>query len=149
MDIQEFLNSQKKVWAEQSRDKGAMCADDIIIALKSIKDKDKTVIIIMNDERYISDFAGDSWRGSYDLPAISYEEYNEDEDNGYSVKTVIENLKEIDGMEVTGYKGGDFTLSKFDPLFVANYGSSNDCTAIVDIFEIDEFVICRTKQDMY
>jgi hypothetical protein len=52
-------------------------------------------------------------------------------------------------MEVEGYKGGDYILNKEDPLFIANYGESNNCTAIIDIIESDDFIICLTKQDMY
>ena len=145
LDIKDFIEIQKKQWAKESNNKGAMSAEEIISKLKEFKNSNKLIIIEMNNKIFTSDFAADSWRGSYNLPAISYCTSKD----GCTVNTAIENLKEIDGMEVTGYKGGDYTLNKEDPLFIANYGESNNCTAIVDIVESDEFIICLTKQDMY
>ena len=145
LDIKDFIEIQKKQWAKESKDKGAMSAEDIILKLEEFKDSKKLIIIEMNDEIFTSDFAADSWRGSYNLPSIEY--YSGD--SGCSVDSAIEDLQEIDGMKVSGYKGGDYTLNKEDPLFIANYGESNNCTAIVDIVESDEFIICLTKQDMY
>ena len=145
LDIKDFIEIQKKQWAKESNNKGAMSAEEIISKLEEFKDSNKLVFIEMNSEIFTSDFAADSWRGSYNLPAIEY--YSGD--SGCSIEIAIENLQEIDGMEVSGYKGGDYTLNKEDPLFIANYGESNNCTAIVDIVETDEFIICLTKQDMY
>lgn len=147
MTIEEIVEMKKKEWADNSREMGALSTAQIIEIFEEIKDKDKTVIIVMNDDRYVSDFSGDSWRGSYNLPAIWYKVFTSG--SGYSVKTALENLREIDGMDVQGYKGGEYTLSKFDPLFVANYGCSNNCTAIVEIIECEDNIVCLTKTDMY
>lgn len=145
LDIQNLIEIQKKQWAKESNNKGAMSAEEIISKLKEFKDSNKLIVIKMNNEIFTSDFAAYSWRGSYNLPAIKYYSV----DSGCSVDSAIEDLQEIDGMKVSGYKGGDYTLKKEDPLFIANYGESNNCTAIVDIVESDEFIICLTKQDMY
>lgn len=145
LDIQDFIEIQKKQWAKESNDKGAMSAEEIISKLKEFKDSKKLIIIEMNSEIFTSDFAADSWRGSYNLPSIEYYSGN----SGCSIESAIENLQEIDGMKVEGYKGGDYVLNKEDPLFIANYGCSNNCTAIVDIQETDDFIICLTEQDMY
>ena len=145
LDIKDFIEIQKKQWAKDSLNKGAMSAEEIINKLEEFKDSNKLIIIEMNNEIFTSDFAADSWRGSYNLPAIEYYSGK----SGCSVNSAIENLQEIDGMKVSGYKGGDYVLNEEDPLFIANYGDSNNCTAIVDIIESDEFIICLTKQDMY
>lgn len=145
LDIKDFIEIQKKQWAKDSLNKGAMSAEEIINKLEEFKDSNKLIIIEMNNEIFTSDFAADSWRGSYNLPAIEYYSGK----GGCSTKSAIENLQEIDGLKVEGYKGGDFILNKKDQLFIANYGDSNNCTAIVDIIESDEFIICLTKQDMY
>ena len=139
--IEEFKNSFKN----ESLDKGAMSANDIIEKLKEFESTNKLVVIEMNNEIYTSDFNADSWRGSYSLPAIGY---NYD-DSGVSIETAIDNLNEVNGMEVTGYKGGEYQLAADDPIFVANYGESNNCTAIVDIVEIENYIVCLTKEDMY
>ena len=145
LDIQQFIEDSKLKWAKESNDKGAMSAEEIISKLEEFKDSNKLVVIEMNNKIFTSDFAADSWRGSYNLPSIEY--YNSD--SGCSVESAIENLQEIDGMQVTGYKGGSYIFRDIDPLFIANYGESNNCTAIVDIIESDDFIICLTKQDMY
>ena len=145
LDIQQFIEDSKLKWAKESNDKDAMSAEEIISKLEEFKDSNKLVVIEMNNKIFTSDFSADSWRGSYNLPSIEY--YNSD--SGCSVESAIENLQEIDGMQVTGYKGGDYVLNKEDPLFIANYGESNNCTAIVDIQETNDFIICLTKQDMY
>lgn len=145
LNIQDFIEIQKKQWTKDSLNKGAMSVEKIISKLKEFKNSKKKVIIEMNSEIFTSDFCADSWRGSYNLPAIEYCSGNK----GCEVASAIENLNEINGMYVTGWKGGDFILDKEDPLFIANAGSSNNCTAIVDIAESDEFIICLTKQDMY
>lgn len=145
LDIQKIVNDSKLEWKKDSLNKGAMSAEEIINKLEEFKDLKKLVVIEMNNKIFTSDFNADSWRGSYNLPAIEYYSGK----SGCSVDSAIENLQKIDGMEVEGYKGGDYVLSKEDPLFIANYGDSNNCTAIVDIIESDEFIICLTKQDMY
>ena len=139
--IKEFKNNFKN----ESLDKGAMSANDIIEKLKEFESTNKLVVIEMNNKIYTSDFDADSWRGSYDLPSISYSE----DDSGVSIDTAIENLNEVNGMEVIGYKGGQYKLYADDPIFVANYGESNNCTAIVDIVEIKDYIVCLTKEDMY
>lgn len=145
LDIQKIVNNSKAQWANDSIKKGAMSTEDILEKLKEYKNYNKNIIIEMNGDLFTTFFEADSWRGSYNLPAISYC-YSKDE---CTVNTAIKNLKEIDGMHVSGYKGGDYVLNKKDPLFIANYGESNNCTAIVGIVETSDFIVCLTKEDMY
>jgi hypothetical protein len=144
-DIQQLLAESKQQWAKESIDKGAMSTNDIIGKLEDLKVTCTNVIIDMNGSLHTSCFEADSWRGSYNLPAISYYQSSD----GCSIDEAIVNLKEIDGMDVTGYKGGDYTLNADDPLFIANYGYSNDCTAIIDIIEYNGIAVCLTSTDMY
>lgn len=134
-----------KEWAKDSVEKGAMTANKLISKFEEFKDSNKQVIIEMDGDLYTSIFAANSWRGSYNLPAIDYKLDKE----GYPLDAVIENLKNLDGTEVIRYKGGDFTLSGDDPIFIANYEELNNCTAIVDVVETIDYIVCITKQDMY
>ena len=143
--MQELIKEFKNAWKDESLDKGAMSAKEIIEKLTEFESTNKLVVIKMNNEIYTSNFDADSWRGSYNLPSISYSEDN----SGVSIDTAIENLNEVNRMEVTGYKGGKYQLNADDPIFVANYGESNNCTAIVDIVEIENYIVCLTKEDMY
>ena len=134
-----------KQWAKDSVEKGAMTANELISKFEEFKDSNKPVIIEMYRNLYTSAFVANYWRGSYNLPAISCKLDKE----GYPLDAVIENLKNLDGTEVTGYKGRNFTLSGDDPIFIANYGKLNNCTAIVDVVETIDYIVCITKQDMY
>ena len=147
--MRKFIEAMKKEWAKEwakdSVEKGAMTANELISRFEKFKDSNKPVIIEMDGDLYTSIFVANYWRGSYNLPAIDYELDKE----GYPLYAVIENLKNLDGTEVTVYKSGDFTLSGDDPIFVANYGKLNNCTAIVDVVETINYIVCITKQDMY
>lgn len=144
-DIQKKIEEQKAQYAKESIDKGAMSSQDIRRKLQDFKNSSKNIIIEMNGNLFTSFFEVDSWRGSYNLPAVSYC----DSLYGCTVHTAIHNLNEVDGMKVTGYKGGNYSLNEEDPLFIANYGDSNYCTAIIDIIETSDFIVCLTEQDMY
>ena len=143
--IEAMKKELAKEWAKDSVEKGAMTANELISKFEEFKDSNKPVIIEMDGNLYTSVFVANSWRGSYSLPAIDYKLDKE----GYPLDDAIENLKNLDGTEVTGYKGGDFTLSGDDPIFVANYGKLNNCTAIVDVVETIDYIVCITKRDMY
>lgn len=144
--MRNLIKAMEKEWAKDSVEKGAMTANELIYKFEEFKMMvNKPVIIEMDGDLYTSIFVADSWRGSYNLPAIEYSLNSE----GHPLESVIKNLKNIDGAKVTGYKGGDFTLSGDDPIFVANYGESNNCTAIVDVVETIDYIVCIAKQDMY
>ena len=95
---------------------------------------------------YTSDFECDSWRGSYELPAIEATLI----DNIMEATTVeiaLENLKECDGTVVHGYKGGEFILSEDSPLFIVPcFSNSGNC---VGITSIDDDGQVHIKPDMY
>lgn len=143
--IEQLLENSKLEWANESIEKGAMSSKEIRIKLIEFEKSNKNIIIEMNGELITTFFEADSWRGSYNLPAIDYCSSKD----GCTVSVALENLKKIDGMHVRGYKGGDFTLREIDPLFIALYGDTNYCTAIVDIIETSDFIVCLTRQEMY
>lgn len=149
----------------RGKEKGAKSAFEIISELKDF-DRSKPIIISMkkpihNDDWDIvdskdvlvkSDFLADSWRGSYDLPAITYDELSDDPAENYlniTVQDAIDNLQKLNGTEVTGYKGGDFILDGNDYVFIANYGESNDQIAITEIIDEGDVVVAYTNYDMY
>ena len=93
-----------------------------------------------------SDFKCDSWRGSYDLPSVGYVA---SECETFSVQEIITNIEESEGLYVTGWKGGDFTLSMDDVIYIANQGESNSSIAVVDVEELPDVVVLHTEPDMY
>ncbi len=172
MSMESIMTQIKQEAKATALKNGAYSGYAIRNRLNEVKDKSKPVIISMTspiyDEDYviidyhytlvISDFVCDSWRGSYDLPAISYGvlpfSYTEIDTSltkgRYgSVEAIIKNIEESDGYRVEGYKGGDFTLDMSDVVYIANYGDSNYSIAIVGIEEFEHYVLCYTKPDMY
>ena len=80
----------------------------------------------------------DSWRGSYDEIALGYKMSGYDNNSEHFANTkadkLLEHLKEAVGKEYEGYKGGDFTMDKNTPVWVANYGHSGN-TGVVGVLD--------------
>ena len=157
MDMQRYFNAVLSEIKSEAKEKaeanGAMSGYKIITELVKFDRNQKVIIRILDNENDTyqdveSDFDCGSWRGSYDLPAISYEPVNHTS-TSYTINEIINNINNSQGKEVTGYKDGEFTLSMNDIIYVANYGSSNNSTAIVDIIEENGLVVCITQTDMY
>ena len=157
-NLNSILSQIKTEAKQKAESKGAYSGYKLVAELNSIQNKNTPVVISLKtpvyDEDYNiidytftlvgSDFQCYSWRGSYDLPAAGYVE-----DSSFSVQTIIDNILASDGKEVTGWKGGDFTLSMNDIIYIANQGTSNNETAIVGITESDDYIILETEPDMY
>lgn len=141
------IEQMKIKFKNESLENGAYSGLDLLALFEELN-KDYIVKIIINDKVYNSSFIAESWRGSYNLPAIDYEE-----DNSYeiTIETAIENLKTLEGKEVEGWKGGEYILSLSDPVFIANAGDSNNCTAIVgyNVDKENKTLFLLTQPDMY
>ena len=148
---------------EKALNNGAYTGYALTSALKDISDRSKTVYINMKspiyDDNYdvvdysyqlvSSDFKCDSWRGSYNLPSVGYVALDiSNSVKVFTVQDVIKNIEESEGLEVSGWKGGDFTLSMNDMIYVANQGESNNGITFVDIEELPDVVILHTEADM-
>lgn len=164
MDIDSILKQINQESREKALNNGAYIGYVLINALKDISDKNKPVYISMKSPVYddncdvvdyyyqlvSSDFKCDSWRGSYNLPSVGYVALDISNNvEVFTVQDVIRNIEESDGLEVTGWKGGDFTLSMNDIIYVANQGESNNSITVVDVEELPDVVILHTEPDMY
>ncbi len=75
----------------------------------------------------------DSWRGSYDMPAVVVKPIRNLKDC-ITAEDFITALKYCDGLEVSGWKGGHFILSEDSTLFlVSEWGSAGNSTTISKI----------------
>ena len=160
MDMESILKQVKQEAREKALSNGAYTGYRIISELKDISNRNKPVIINMKypvyDDNYdvigfeyemvSSDFKCDSWRGSYDLPSAGYVS---PESKTFTVQEIISNIEESEGLKVTGWKGGDFTLSMNDVIYIANQGESNECTAVVGVEELHDVLVLHTEPDMY
>lgn len=163
MDIDSILKQINQESREKALNNGAYIGYVLINALKDISDKNKPVYINMKSPVYdnydvvdysyqlvSSDFKCDSWRGSYNLPSVGYVALDISNSVGvFTVQDIIKNIEESEGLEVRGWKGGDFTLSMNDVIYVANQGESNNDITVVDVEELPDVVILHTEPDMY
>ena len=141
------IQQLKNISKNESLENGAYSGLDLLTLFEELN-KDYTVKIIINDKVYNSSFIAESWRGSYNLPAIDYVEDNEYQ---ITIEKAIENLNTLEGKDVEGWKGGEFILSLSDPVFVANQGDSNYSTAIIgyNVDKENKTLYLLTAQDMY
>ena len=94
---------------------------------------------------------------AYDCPCGGSKGYSTSLPESPKVKDLLEKCRLILGKYVVGYKGGDFTMGKTTPVWVANYGESAgfrknknyDSTAVVDILETKKAVVIVTKLMSY
>ena len=71
-----------------------------------------------------------SWRGIYAELALNFEA----DGTPMKVTAFCEMLKGAVGKTFEGYKGGDFTMSRQTPIWVARYGNSGN-TALIDVID--------------
>lgn len=184
MDIQTILdNAMAAQRAEELKSSPQLLLGELILKLEAVADKNKPLFIDIMDKRPMG--VG-SWRGSYYELAIrteSFGAYNTDvvekelpdigmtlygrKEIGKKEPTVsewIEVLKESVGNTFTGYKGGDYLMSKNTPVWLAEYGESGfkindepldreeysnyEQVYFVDVLELEDKVYLVTKIDI-
>lgn len=79
-----------------------------------------------------------SYRGYYDHLALGFSY-----DGRLTADELYERCRYVVGKSCTGYKGGEFLMTKNTPLWVANYGEAQS-TAIVDVLDFDHLVVLET-----
>lgn len=144
MDMQTMLNNAVEAQRqEELKNSPQLLLGEMILKLEAVADKSKPLYIDIRDLRPMGI---DSWRGRYAELAIqtkSMGSYNSDEvEREYpeygmtiykpvtlgkknpTVSQWIEVLKEAVGKTFTGYKGGDFTMGKNTPVWLAEYSDA-------------------------
>lgn len=147
MDLQEILNNAVQAKrADEMKNSPQFVLIELIEQLGKITDKALPVCLDFNDENKEKMYPTrlDSWRGSYCELALNYAT----KDKAPTVKELLDILKSGIGATFTGYKGGDFTMGKLTPVWVANYGDA-DNVIIVRIEEKDGLVTLKTKEHEY
>lgn len=81
----------------------------------------------------------ESWRGSYAELALEFKGGWD----GPKCRDLLLECQDADGKTFTGYKGGDFTMHRDTPIWVANHGYSGH-TMLVDVMADDYKVILVT-----
>jgi len=152
MDLQTMLtNAVQAGRQEELKNSPQLLLGEMILKLKAIKNKELPLFVDIMDKR---PKGIDSWRGSYCELSIQTEDFGNyqgkiEKDYGDfqtheqisigkenpTVAEWIEVLKEAQGKTFTGYKGGDFLMSKNTPVWLAEYSNSSFKT---DNKKIDE-----------
>lgn len=117
---------------------------ELILKIEPIVEKQKERILggseeatVCYDFEYLFPTEFDSWRGSYNELALNFHlggYGGDDKIKQLTVSKFLTLLKETVGKEFTGWKGGEFTMNKHTPIWVANSGNSGS-TAIIDVVD--------------
>jgi hypothetical protein len=113
--------------------------EPIIKKQKEIIDKYKHEATVSYDFEYLFPKTIDSWRGAYEELALDINLEGEP----LKVTEFYNLLKSCIGKKFTGYKGGEFIMSKNTPVWVANYGNSGH-TCVIDIVDNEYEVLIKT-----
>lgn len=141
MDLQTCLNnavaaSRQATLAESDQ----LTLGELILKLEPIVEKqDEDEATVRFDFEYLYPNDVDSWRGSYSELALNFTTGGQE----MKVSGFLKMLKDCIGKEFTGYKGGEFTMNKHTPIWVANYGNSGN-TAVIDVVDNDYCIILIT-----
>ena len=133
MDLQTYIqNAVKASRANTLANSDQLTLGELILKLEPIvkNQKDGEEATVRYDFEYLFPTSIDSWRGSYDELALNFETQGK----GMKVSEFLNMLKECIGKTFTGYKGGDFTMHKGTPIWVANYSHSGN-TAVIDVVD--------------
>lgn len=141
MDLQTYLNNAVAASRQESlANSDQLTLGELILKLEPIvKKQGDNEAMVRYDFEYL--FPNDiySWRGSYSELALNYNTEGE----AMKVSDFLKMLKDCIGKEFTGYKGGEFTMNKHTPIWVANYSHSGN-TAVIDVVDNDWQVLLIT-----
>ena len=150
MDFQTIINnSVQAARADEMKTSEQLTLGELILKLEALestyKNYNKKTVErpVKFAFEYLKPTGVGSWRGSYNELAIKF-----DGDKGFTHKEFITLLKETVGKQFTGYKGGEYTMGKTTPVWVANYGNSGE-TAVVDVQQDEYTTYILTKQIPY
>ena len=140
MGFDEYVQNQVAKMRKDTFDKSEQLSlGEVIDTLKEIQKTAKDDTYVRFDFGYFTPKNLGSYRGFYDELAIGYD------DGEYStLNDFIKMLEEALTKTFCGWKGGDYTMTRSTPLWVANSGEANE-TAVVNIINDGFRVIIETK----
>ena len=141
MDLQTYLNNAIAVSRQETLSKNdQLTLGELILKLEPIvKKQGEDEATVRYDFEYLFPNDIDSWRGSYSELALNFNTEGQE----MKVSDFLKMLKECIGKEFTGYKGGEFKMNKYTPIWVANYGNGGN-TAVIDVVDNDYCIILIT-----
>ncbi len=144
MDLQAYLDNAVRAARKDSFDRsdqltlGEIISKCEAILAKGYKCSDDSEPEVVFDFEYMGPTGIDSWRGIYAELSLWFEA-----DARMPLSKFITLLKNAVGETYTGYKGGEYTMSRHTPVWVANYGNSGN-TAVIEVVDAGYQVILIT-----
>jgi hypothetical protein len=86
-----------------------------------------------------------SWRGSYNELSI---EYSNNMAKEPKLTEFISILKDAIGKQFTGWKGGEYIMSEYTPIWVSNEGEACE-TAVIDVLDCKYKIVLQTAYQSY
>jgi len=147
MDLQTYLDNALLTQRSKALAKSdQLTLGELILKLEPIVEKQKQrkednldEATVRFDFEYLFPTELDSWRGSYSELALNFQT----EGHELTVTEFYKMVNDAVGKEYTGYKGGEFTMTKRTPIWVANYGHSGN-TALIDVVDNDYTILLIT-----
>lgn len=147
--LQEYMDAMVKAVRRDSFDKSDQLSlgeiilkiEPLIAKQEELKQKYGEEARVVYDFEYLYPTHIDSWRGSYAELALNFESGGE----AMGVSEFLKMLKAAVGKTFTGYKGGDYIMTKNTPVWVANYGNAGS-TAVIDVVDNEYEVILITAR---
>lgn len=145
MDLQKILdNAVQTQRAEKFNNSPQLSLGELILKLEAIplspKKKYESEELIDREVAFGMDGVYPthymSWRGIYRELALGF---TTDDSTRPVLSQFIKDTKECMGKTFEGYKGGDFVMGKTTPVWVANYGNSEN-NALIDV-EYDDYEV--------
>lgn len=151
MDIQKILDNEISAQrAKRLANSDQLTLGELIAKIEPIAAKQGERIEAKQGEsdvcfdfEYLKPTSLSSWRGSYAELAIEFAS-----GEAMTVNKFLEMLKDAVGKTYTGYKGGEFQMSRQTPLWVANYGNAGN-TAVIGVLDLGYTVIIETAYREY
>lgn len=147
MSIQTYLNNVTKAKRKESlANSDQLTLGELILKIEQIikkhkesPEKHKEEATVRFDFEYLFPTEIDSWRGSYDELALNFISDGEE----LTVSAFLRILKEAIGKSFTGYKGGEYIMNEYTPVWAANYGNSGN-TAVINVMDRGYLVVLVT-----
>lgn len=131
-DITDIIDAQVKAQrAETFAQSDQLSLGEIITKCEAIVVRDASdPPRVVFDFEYAHPVSIGSWRGIYSELALGFDLGGEE----MTLPAFTELLRSAVGKEFCGYKGGDYTMSRHTPVWVANHGHTGN-TAVVGVLD--------------
>ena len=155
MDLQNYLQQETKKMRDDSfSNSEQLTLGEIIDKLKPLISKQESIskkydheATVVFDFEYAFPINFGSWRGSYSELSLSFGFVGykfESDEKSMGLSEFLKKCEETVGKTFEGWKGGDFTMDRDTPVWVANQGNSGN-TGIIDIVDNEYEIILITK----